>query len=66
MIADFAQHLVQTVSAAFAPAIQHNPTGLMVIAGFAVCNIAFYALTRGKEFIIGGLASALFLVPLVH
>lgn len=57
------QQLCQTIHNAFTPAAQQNPLPLLLIAGFLVCNAGLYTLTRGKEFVIGGLASAMFLIP---
>ena len=63
MITGYLQPLCQTISNAFVPAAQQNPLPLLLVATFIVANLGLFVLTRGKEFAIGGLAAAMFMVP---
>ena len=63
MNVQIAQHICQTVASLFNQAAQQNPMTLLMVAGFIVCNIGLYLVTRGKEFAISGYAAALFLIP---
>ena len=60
---DFLSHLGQTISSAFLPSVHEHPAGLTAVAVFAGCNLALWVLTRGKEYVIGAAAAALFLIP---
>jgi hypothetical protein len=45
------------------PSLHRNENILLLVAAFMVANAILYGFTRGKEFAIGGYASALFIVP---
>lgn len=58
-IIDFAQHL-------FIQAVGQSPAPLMVVAGYAGLSLLLYGLTKGKEFLIAGYSSVLFLAPFIR
>ncbi|MDB5327068.1 MAG: hypothetical protein JWM57_2637 [Phycisphaerales bacterium] len=59
-------HLINAASHVFYASVSQSPAPLLIVAGFASASVLLYGLTRGKEFLIAGYSSVLFLVPFIH
>ena len=46
--------------------VGHSPVPLLIVAAYAGCAVVLYGLTKGKEFLIAGYSSMLFLIPFIH
>ena len=58
--------IVAAVSHAVSATASQSSVPLMVVASYAGTALVLYGLTRGREFLIAGYSSALFLVPFIH
>lgn len=58
--------IVETAQHAFIATAGQSPAPLLLVAGFAGASGILYGLTRGREFLIAGYSSVLFLVPFVR
>lgn len=58
--------LVQAVSHLFIETAHQSPAPLLLVAAFVGASVLLYGLTRGKEFLIAGYSSVLFLAPFVQ
>ena len=66
MLLQLADHAFLSIAAIFRTTAQSNPVPLYAVAAFAMLNMGLFYFTRGKEFAIGGFASALYLVPFLN
>lgn len=55
--------ILQSVNQLF---VQDAQTPLLTVAAFTAGSLILYSFTRGKEFLIAGYSSVLFLTPFVH
>ncbi|HEX8325098.1 MAG TPA: hypothetical protein VF595_14430 [Tepidisphaeraceae bacterium] len=58
--------IVYALDHVFTPAVSHSPTPLLIVAAYAAGSVVLYGLTRGREFLVTGYASVLFLVPFIR
>jgi hypothetical protein len=57
--AEFVQH-------AFVASVGQSPMPLLIVAGYAATSLLLFGLTKGKEFLIAGYSSVLFLAPFIR
>ena len=59
-------HILDAASHVFNATVSQSPAPLLIVAGYAGASVLLYGLTRGKEFLIAGYSSVLFLAPFIH
>ena len=61
-----AYHLIETMTQYVSATASQSAVPLMLVGAYAVSSVILYKLTQGKEFLICGYSSVLFLVPFFH
>ena len=65
-MSEILSHAVSGIGQLFTQSLGASPVPLLVVAGYAGSSLVLYGLTRGKEFLIAGYSSVMFLVPFIR